>query len=639
MTPLAALPPESDPTRHRLLAARAARVLAASDDATLCAAVLGWPLHELAAQRERLPSTDRTGSSDGAAPAPGAVDGGSPLADWFAAAPVDAARALQRALALHLQHDRVERAAPLALAYGSGAQRLALLEQAGWQLLWRPQRRVLGPLLDSVSMEPGAAAVLPLQLAWWIEVERVPHAAERRLQQGTALAPAVQALLRSRIAQVFDDARGALRLAQEAEAGFANDLQPLALLARYALGFALLDAGRPREALAPLAALVRACARDGLPMLALDAMSVQARAHDELADDAALRATLDAARVLARQHGVADAPALQALERQRRLDALRRRAFAAADNAVAETPAEVPAEAPDTPLAPALAPAHYDAFPGTVIDALAAMQAGAHDTAAARLADLERRLAFAFHCHKWRNGFRHARLWWLARRPDAQALAAARQRTAPSATDATLVEWHEAVLAAAAAALAGAPVAPAELAAWDAALAERGLQRLRARLLLLRALGPPGQPELLLDWLQAPAGEAVLMDAQWLAPKLAAVLEALLASPQIVRHPAERALAQRLLQQMLATPWPAGTPVAAAEAAAPAGPPPADLTLREWEILQLIGQHFTNEQIATRLNVSVATVKTHINRLYGKLGIGSRAEAVQRVHHLARAGA
>jgi ATP/maltotriose-dependent transcriptional regulator MalT len=618
--------PEPDPAARRLLAVRAAPELAAGDEAARCAAVLGWPLHEWQAARDRL-----------GLPAAANAAGASALADWFARAPGPAAQALARALSLHLQHDRVEAAAPLALAFGTAAQRLGLLRQAGWQLLWRPQRRVLGPLLDSVAMEPGVDDVLPLQMAWWIEVERVPHAAERRLQQGTGLEPPVQALLRGRIAQVFDDARGAVRFADEAMAGFANDLQPLALWARYALGFALLDAGRPRDALAPLAALVRACGRDDLPMLALDAMSVQARAHDELADEGALRATLSAARQLARDRGVADAPSLQALERQRLQQHLRAAAFFPA-GATAVVPTGVAGAdlQADEPLAPPLPAAHYDAFPGLVIEAMAAMQVDAHERAVACLAELDRRLAFAFHCHKWRNGQRMVRLWWLARRPDAELLAPAREMEAPPDAQSTLVEWHAAVLAAAAGVLAGAPLPREQLQGWDELLARRGLPRLRGRLLLLRALGPPADAELLLRWLQAVPAQAVLLDAQWLAPKLAAVLEALLALPQLVRHPAERALAQRLLQQMLASPAvPSASTAAEGGAGGPSSAPPADLTLREWEILQLIGQHYTNEQIATRLNVSVATVKTHINRVYGKLGIGSRAEAVQRVHHLA----
>ncbi|MEU3722833.1 response regulator transcription factor [Streptomyces sp. NPDC031705] len=53
-----------------------------------------------------------------------------------------------------------------------------------------------------------------------------------------------------------------------------------------------------------------------------------------------------------------------------------------------------------------------------------------------------------------------------------------------------------------------------------------------------------------------------------------------------------------------------------------------DLTERETEVLHLVGQGLTNEQIAQRLVVSIATVKTHLNRVMSKLGLQSRAQAV-----------
>jgi DNA-binding NarL/FixJ family response regulator len=53
-----------------------------------------------------------------------------------------------------------------------------------------------------------------------------------------------------------------------------------------------------------------------------------------------------------------------------------------------------------------------------------------------------------------------------------------------------------------------------------------------------------------------------------------------------------------------------------------------DLTPRETEVLRLVGHGLTNEQIADRLVLSEATVKTHVKRLMGKLGVSSRAQAV-----------
>ena len=52
------------------------------------------------------------------------------------------------------------------------------------------------------------------------------------------------------------------------------------------------------------------------------------------------------------------------------------------------------------------------------------------------------------------------------------------------------------------------------------------------------------------------------------------------------------------------------------------------LTAREIEILELIEQGMTNQQIATRLSLTVNTVKNHVHNLLGKLGVGSRTDAV-----------
>ncbi|MFL9653774.1 response regulator [Streptomyces sp. PB17] len=62
-----------------------------------------------------------------------------------------------------------------------------------------------------------------------------------------------------------------------------------------------------------------------------------------------------------------------------------------------------------------------------------------------------------------------------------------------------------------------------------------------------------------------------------------------------------------------------------------AGPPepPDGLTARETEVLVLIAEGLNNTQIASRLQVSTATVKTHINNLFAKTGVKDRAQAVR----------
>jgi len=56
-----------------------------------------------------------------------------------------------------------------------------------------------------------------------------------------------------------------------------------------------------------------------------------------------------------------------------------------------------------------------------------------------------------------------------------------------------------------------------------------------------------------------------------------------------------------------------------------------DLTEREKEVLYELSCGSTNIQIAEKLCVSLATVKTHINNIYGKLGVNNRVAAVNKI--------
>jgi DNA-binding NarL/FixJ family response regulator len=77
---------------------------------------------------------------------------------------------------------------------------------------------------------------------------------------------------------------------------------------------------------------------------------------------------------------------------------------------------------------------------------------------------------------------------------------------------------------------------------------------------------------------------------------------------------------------------PAAHAALVAAAGSPAGPPPGSLTRREVEVLALIGEGLSNREIATRLFVSEATVKTHVNRIFAKTGSRDRAQAVAYAH-------
>lgn len=54
----------------------------------------------------------------------------------------------------------------------------------------------------------------------------------------------------------------------------------------------------------------------------------------------------------------------------------------------------------------------------------------------------------------------------------------------------------------------------------------------------------------------------------------------------------------------------------------------AAFTEREMEILNLVAKGFSFNEIAGLLDISINTVKTHVNRIYAKLAVHSRSEAV-----------
>jgi DNA-binding NarL/FixJ family response regulator len=57
-------------------------------------------------------------------------------------------------------------------------------------------------------------------------------------------------------------------------------------------------------------------------------------------------------------------------------------------------------------------------------------------------------------------------------------------------------------------------------------------------------------------------------------------------------------------------------------------PPREALSAREIDVLTLVARGLTNAEIGRRLFISEATVKTHLLRLFGKLGVGDRTAAV-----------
>ena len=518
---------------------------------------------------------------------PAAVDAPK-LAAWLAA------ELLPRALRLLLSTEQLARAAELMLEHGSPELQLDFLEQAGWALFYSPARASLGQLLSLNALQPRLqqGELLGLQHIWTIEVAGEPHQVERRLPASVGLSAALRATLQARIAQMFDQAPRAIKEAQAAIEGFPNDLVLPALLARYTLGLALLEAGDPQAAVAPLSAALKGANRDGAALLQIDALQALSEVHEALELAAPAELYAQEAQRLRRQLGLRD------------------------------------------PQAP-WPEDSYHAFPQLLERATQQLSAGHIAPAAADLAELEQRERKAFYCFKWRNRLVHAQSWLASLRHDVPALKtlAAGLRSGPF-SGSSLYELELAVLQAGCALLAAEALAGDALLALRTELQARTLPQLTRRLHLIEALGAASAADLpaLLQWLNS-EDELLEADARWLAPKLVGPLAALLATASIVHRPLARSRATNLLALLRSAALrPANSvPLARQE---PTLTPPLGLTGREWQVLRLIGEQHSNEQIAAALFVSVATVKTHINRVYSKLNIGSREEAVQRARHL-----
>ncbi|GHC58910.1 response regulator [Streptomyces flavofungini] len=92
-------------------------------------------------------------------------------------------------------------------------------------------------------------------------------------------------------------------------------------------------------------------------------------------------------------------------------------------------------------------------------------------------------------------------------------------------------------------------------------------------------------------------------------------------------------VAPRLTRRLLDTfahQLPSGTGAEAASASADPAKHPllSSLTDRELQILTVIGQGWTNTEIAARLHLAESTVKTHVGRILAKTGARDRVQAV-----------
>lgn len=133
------------------------------------------------------------------------------------------------------------------------------------------------------------------------------------------------------------------------------------------------------------------------------------------------------------------------------------------------------------------------------------------------------------------------------------------------------------------------------------------LNALRQALILAE---PEGYQRIFLD--EGPSLAELLRRGVWRAPRLAEYVAALL-----------RAFPQTEVQPDIPVP-PADTHPDLIEA----------LSERELDVLRLLNDGLSNQQIAERLFVTVGTVKTHAHNIYAKLGVKRRTQAVARAREL-----
>ncbi len=107
---------------------------------------------------------------------------------------------------------------------------------------------------------------------------------------------------------------------------------------------------------------------------------------------------------------------------------------------------------------------------------------------------------------------------------------------------------------------------------------------------------------------------------------------------RLMREAAKRGIARNIAPEYVGELL---TALGVEERKAPAAPLPPlpsalaePLSARELEVLRLLNTHLSSTEIAERLCISANTVRFHIKNVYGKLGVHSRSDAVQRAREL-----
>ncbi|MFC9469844.1 response regulator [Streptomyces coelicoflavus] len=119
--------------------------------------------------------------------------------------------------------------------------------------------------------------------------------------------------------------------------------------------------------------------------------------------------------------------------------------------------------------------------------------------------------------------------------------------------------------------------------------------------------------------LRAGASGFLVKDAQ--PEELLSGIRAVATGDAVVAPSLTRRLLDAYVHHLPATAEPSGSPDSADPRLAP-------LTERETEILRVMGQGWTNTEIAQRLHLAESTVKTHVGRILAKTGSRDRVQAV-----------
>lgn len=126
--------------------------------------------------------------------------------------------------------------------------------------------------------------------------------------------------------------------------------------------------------------------------------------------------------------------------------------------------------------------------------------------------------------------------------------------------------------------------------------------------------------------IQAGATGYLLKDAQ--ATRVAAAIHELRAGGS----PISPSIARKVLAAFRVAPQPAASQAVPAPPAAVAEPSP--LSERETEILRLVAKGFSFDAVGEVLSISPHTVVTHVKKIYRKLAVHSRGEAVYEANQM-----